>query len=198
MKIGYMRVSTDDQDMALQEDALRRYGCEVVYAEKMSGKTVSRPELDSMLRRLVAGDSLVVWKLDRLGRGRAHLLTLLDELSARGVVFVSLTESFDTSTPMGRAMLGIMAVFAQMEREVIVERVTAGVRQARKKGGDWGRKIDHERDARVRVLLSTGKTCRAVARELGISKSAVSDAARRPVSDAARRGASEAGRRARV
>lgn len=102
MLIGYVRVSTNDQNTALQRDALERSGCELIFEDKMSGKTAERPGLKKLLKRLYPGDTLVVWKLDRLGRSMRNLVILVEELKQRSVNFRSLTDSIDTSTPMGR------------------------------------------------------------------------------------------------
>lgn len=180
MKVGYMRVSTDDQDVAMQEVALLRAGCERLYADKISGKTTSRPQLDLMLRELRAGDTLVVWKLDRLGRTTVHLIGLIEELSRKGIEFRSVTENFDTTTPMGRAMVGIMAVFAQLEREVIQERIRAGVKRAMSERDSWGRKVDKERDARCAELARGGMSYSDIASAVGLrSKSTVCESIRR-------------------
>lgn len=102
MLIGYVRVSTNDQNTALQRDALERSGCELIFEDKMSGRTAERPGLKKLLKRLSPEDTLVVWKLDRLGRSMRNLVILVEELKQRSVNFRSLTDSIDTSTPMGR------------------------------------------------------------------------------------------------
>ena len=108
MQIGYVRVSTNDQNTALQRNALECAGCELIFEDKMSGKTSDRPGLKKVLRTLSEGDTLVVWKLDRLGRSMRHLVTLIEDLRGRGVNFRSLTDSIDTSTPMGRFFFHII------------------------------------------------------------------------------------------
>ncbi len=113
---GYARVSTDDQNLALQLNALRKTGCDEVFEDRISGKTTSRPALDRLLPQLRWGDTLAVWKLDRLGRGVLHLVALMEELRTRGVEFRSITEGMDTRTVMGRAMFQLVAVFAELER----------------------------------------------------------------------------------
>ncbi|WP_131797690.1 recombinase family protein, partial [Enterobacter roggenkampii] len=122
MLIGYVRVSTNDQNTALQRNALDSAGCELIFEDKMSGKTADRPGLKKVLRTLSEGDTLVVWKLDRLGRSMRHLVTLIEDLRSRGVNFRSLTDSIDTSTAMGRFFFHVMGALAEMERELIVER----------------------------------------------------------------------------
>ncbi len=114
MKIGYCRVSTDDQNPDLQLTALRRAGCRTIFTDKATGATVKRPELAKCLKALKAGDTLIVWKLDRLGRSLHDLIGLLDDLKARGVGFRSLTEAIDTATPTGRAMWQMIGILAEL------------------------------------------------------------------------------------
>lgn len=140
MKIGYVRVSDQKQDEALQIDALTNAGCEAIYGDHgVTGAAVKRRGLDQVLATLESGDALVVWKLDRLGRSTIHLLTLLDELHRRGIDFVSLTQGIDTTTPVGRMLYGQLAVFAEFEREQISERTKAGMDAARRRGKRIGR-----------------------------------------------------------
>lgn len=146
MLVGYVRVSTSEQNTALQRDALERSGCELIFEDKMSGKTADRPGLKKLLRTLSEGDTLVVWKLDRLGRSMRHLVTLIEELRQRGVNFRSLTDSIDTSTPMGRFFFHVMGALAEMERELIVERTRAGLEAARAEGRIGGRRPKFSQD----------------------------------------------------
>lgn len=134
MQIGYVRVSTNDQNTDLQRNALNCAGCELIFEDKISGTKAERPGLKKLLRTLSEGDTLVVWKLDRLGRSMRHLVVLVEELRERGINFRSLTDSIDTSTPMGRFFFHIMGALAEMERELIVERTRAGLAAARAKG----------------------------------------------------------------
>lgn len=183
--IGYMRVSTDLQDMELQKAALLRAGVAEtdVYSDTMSGSKRERPGLAEALARVQAGDTLIVWKLDRLGRGMLHLIEMVEELVGRGVAFRSLTEAWDTSTPMGKAMFRIGCVFAELERETITERVRAGVREKMRQDGVWGKRPRVPYDAgRVLELRRDGKSVRVVARELGISSSTVGRVLRRGLS----------------
>lgn len=124
-RIGYMRVSTNDQNTDLQRNALVCAECEQIFDNKISGTKVVRPGLKQALKRLQTGDTLVVWKLDRLGRSVKHLVLLISELHERGVHFQSLTDSIDTGTPMGRFFFHVMSALAEMERELIVERTRA-------------------------------------------------------------------------
>src|SRR4051794_37746671 len=132
MLIGYARVSTQDQNLALQRHALRHSGCERIYEDKISGTRAERPGLVKALDTLRVGDTLVVWKLDRLGRSVKQLVDLVAQLSASGVHFQSLTDSIDTGTPSGRFFFHVMASLAEMERELMVERTQAGLAAARK------------------------------------------------------------------
>lgn len=140
MLIGYVRVSTNDQNTALQRNALESAGCELIFEDKISGKVSDRPGLKKVLRMLSEGDTLVVWKLDRLGRSMRHLVVLVEELRERGINFRSLTDSIDTSTPMGRFFFHVMGALAEMERELIVERTRAGLAAARAEGRVGGRR----------------------------------------------------------
>jgi len=141
MKYGYARVSTNDQSPALQLTALKRAGCKTIFKDKgLSGATVKRPALLRCLKTLQTGDTLTVWKLDRLGRSLRDLIAMLDDLRTRGVKFHSLTEAIDTATPTGRAMWQMIGVLAELERSLIVERTQAGMTEARSRGVKFGRK----------------------------------------------------------
>lgn len=134
MLIGYARVSRTDQELRLQLDALTEAGCIKIFEEKVSGKDRSRPELDAMLAMLRPGDTVVVWKLDRIGRSMKHLIELMEFFDKNEVNFVSLQEKIDTSTATGRMLFHIMAALAQFEREMIQERTQAGLSAARARG----------------------------------------------------------------
>src|SRR6266581_2917923 len=140
MKIGYCRVSTDDQNHDLQLAALKRAGCRKIFTDKATGAHVKRPELTKCLKALKAGDVLVVWKLDRLGRSLRDLIALLDDLKTRGVAFRSLTEAIDTATATGRAMWQMVGILAELERSLIQERTKAGRAAAQARGVKMGRK----------------------------------------------------------
>lgn len=165
MHIGYVRVSTNEQNTALQRDALERSGCELIFEDKMSGKTSDRPGLKKLLKTLSSGDTLVVWKLDRLGRSMRHLVILVEELRQRNVNFRSLTDSIDTSTSMGRFFFHIMGALAEMERELIVERTRAGLAVARVQGRIGGRrpKLTPEEWEQAGRLIAAGETRKRVA-----------------------------------
>ncbi|HBQ3115431.1 TPA: recombinase family protein [Klebsiella quasipneumoniae subsp. similipneumoniae] len=170
MLIGYARVSTGDQNLDLQKNALVRAECEQIFEDTASGKNSRRPGLRRAIRRLKPGDSLVVWKLDRLGRSVRDLITLVSELQARGVNFRSLTDSIDTSTPAGRFFFHVMSALAEMERELIVERTRAGLAAAREQGRVGGRRrvMTEEVVDRCRRMLENGATRHQIADVIGV------------------------------
>jgi DNA invertase Pin-like site-specific DNA recombinase len=160
MKYGYARVSTDDQSPALQLAALKQAGCKTIFKDKgLSGATAKRPALLRCLKTLQPGDTLTVWKLDRLGRSLRDLITMLDDLRTRGVKFHSLTEAIDTTTPTGRAMWQMIGVLAELERSLIVERTQAGMKEARRRGVKFGRKkkLSPAQIAKARKLIEAGE-----------------------------------------
>lgn len=171
MRIGYARVSTEDQNLELQTQALSKAGCERVFTDKMSGSRNDRPGLKEALSHLRKDDTLVVWKLDRLGRGVKGLVDLVTDLEAQGVHFQSVTDQIDTSTPAGRFFFHVMASLAQMERELIVERTRAGLAAARRQGRVGGRKrlMTESKIEAARQLLTSGALPKDVAKNLGIS-----------------------------
>jgi DNA invertase Pin-like site-specific DNA recombinase len=171
MLIGYARVSTNDQNLSLQKEALEKCGCEKIYEDKISGTRANRPGLDKALEMLREGDTLVVWKLDRLGRSVKNLITLVSELNEKGIHFKSLTDSIDTSTPSGRFFFHVMASLAEMERDLIVERTKAGLEAARKLGRKGGRKrkMTDSKIKSAKKLLENGILPKDVANNLGIS-----------------------------
>ena len=133
MKIGYARVSTDDQDTAVQVAALKKAGCERIYREKASGGRWDRPELHRLLDQLRKGDVLVVWKLDRLSRSLRDVLTIMERLGESGSGFRGLIEAIDTTTPAGRMMMQMVGAFAEFQRAMLKERTKAGLDAAREK-----------------------------------------------------------------
>lgn len=141
MRIGYARVSTDDQHLDLQLAALKNAGCDNVFTDQgISGARFSRPGLEQAMTKLSKGDTLIVWRLDRLGRSLTKLVELVDELGARGIQFVSLTECIDTTSPGGTLLFHIMAALAQFERSLIGERTRAGMLAAKARGKHVGRR----------------------------------------------------------
>ncbi|MXF49328.1 helix-turn-helix domain-containing protein [Raoultella sp. Lac2] len=174
MLIGYARVSTGDQNLDLQKNALIRAECEQIFEDTASGKNARRPGLKRALRRLRPGDVLVVWKLDRLGRSVRDLITLVSELQQRGGNFRSLTDSIDTSTAAGRFFFHVMSALAEMERELIVERTRAGL-AAREQGGTGGRRRVMTSDVveRCRRMMENGATRQQVADVIGVGVKAI-------------------------
>jgi len=174
MLIGYARVSTDDQDHALQLDALAAAGCDRIITETASGSRTDRIELNRLIENARVGDTVVVWRLDRLGRSLRHLIDLSEQLQGRGIALRSLTESIDTGTPSGRFMFSILGALGQMELEIIRERTKAGLRAAAARGRRGGRPpaLD-ESKVRAAKAMMIGGTMSAgeVAKQLGISPS---------------------------
>lgn len=171
LTIGYARVSTQDQNLDLQRSALEQAGCERIYEDQVSGSRSERPGLKAMLDFIREGDTLVVWKLDRLGRSVKGLVDLVGEFSTKGINFKSLTDSIDTTTPAGRFFFHIMASLSQMERELTVERTRAGLIAARQQGrvGGRKRKMTDSKLESAKKLLANGVPPREVAENLGIS-----------------------------
>ena len=171
MLIGYARVSTQDQHLELQREALVKAGCQKVFEDKVSGTRADRPGLAKALEMLREGDALVVWKLDRLGRSVKQLVDLIGELRQQGVQFKSVTDAIDTGTPSGRFFFHVMASLSEMERELIVERTRAGLQVARQLGRKGGRKpkMTQSKVNSARQLLSVGTPPKDVARNLGVS-----------------------------
>lgn len=169
--IGYARVSTIDQETNLQLDAFGAAGVSVVYQDKASG-VGKRPQLQRALRSLKPGDTLVVWKIDRLARSLSDLLSLLSQIEASGAAFRSLTEPIDTSSAMGTFVLQILGAVAQLERSIIRERVIAGQTAAMSRGKRWGppRTLDARTEASlVRRYLKGGETYSSLAARYGVS-----------------------------
>lgn len=171
MLIGYARVSTQDQNLDLQIDALTKAGCKKVFDDKISGSRAERPGLAKALEMLREGDTLTVWKLDRLGRSVKNLVDLVGELHKQGIQFKSLTDAIDTGTPSGRFFFHVMASLAEMERELTVERTRAGLEVARQLGRKGGRKrqMTDSKIESAKKLLANGVPPRDVAKNLGVS-----------------------------
>lgn len=171
MKIGYSRVSTKEQNLELQINALNEAGCEKIYKDKISGTIKSRPGLNSCLDNLRKGDVFVVWRLDRLGRTVKHLVELMNSLEKRGINFMSIKDNIDTSTAFGKFYFHIMAGLAQMERDLIAERTKAGLEAAKNMGRVGGRKraMTDSKIKSAKKLLNSGITYNEVASNLGVS-----------------------------
>lgn len=171
MLIGYARVSTQDQNLDLQREALNKAGCKQVFEDKASGTRSKRPALIKALEMMREGDTLVVWKLDRLGRSVKQLVDLVGELHKQGIQFKSLTDAIDTGSPSGRFFFHVMASLAEMERELTVERTRAGLEIARQLGRKGGRKpkMTNSKIESAKKLLASGVPPRDVAKNLGVS-----------------------------
>ncbi len=171
MLIGYARVSTQDQNLELQQEALTKAGCQKVFEDKVSSTRADRPGLAKAMEMLREGDALVVWKLDRLGRSVKQLVDLVGELHKQGVQFKSLTDAIDTGTPSGRFFFHAMASLAEMERDLIVERTRAGLDVARQLGRRGVRKpkMTDSKIKSAKKLLASGVPPKDVAKNLGVS-----------------------------
>lgn len=177
--IGYCRVSTEEQNLDMQEQSIKKYakdkGLELVlYIEKVSSRKSERSEMLNAMKAATKGDLFVVYKLDRLARSTKELYELTDQLKEKSVDFVSLHDSFDTSTPTGKAMFGMLAVFAEFERDIIQQRTKAGLEAARKRGRVGGRPaIDDKIKKHVRALFEAGESAADIAKEYGIGRATV-------------------------
>lgn len=174
MKIGYARVSTDDQNLHLQSDALNAAGCQTIYEEHASGKnSKSRPELESCLKSLRPGDVLVVWRLDRLGRSLADLVAIVTNLESKNIGFESITEKIDTTTSTGRFVFHLFAALAEFERNIIRERTLAGMKAARARGRSGGRPqklSDMEKTVARSLVKAKDLSMAQIAAQLNISR----------------------------
>lgn len=171
--IGYIRISKKDQNPDLQRRELRAFGCKRVFEEQISSRKADRPELQAALDYCREGDRLVVWKLDRLGRSLRELIDLVNELAGRGVEFVSLRESIDTTTPGGKLVFHVFGSVAEFERDLIRERTMAGLEAARARGRNGGRKrlMDDKQVAMAQRMMSDRDAVPAeVAAVFGVSK----------------------------
>lgn len=173
MKIGYARVSTNQQDTQLQKDALALANCERVYEEVFSAKTKDRPELSRMLDALRSGDTVVVWRLDRLGRSLKDLIEILDSFKEKNIQFISLTENIDTTSAMGELVFHFIAAMSQFERNLISERTKAGLASARARGRVGGRKpklSDSDIKKATAMLADKSITVSDVANHFNVSR----------------------------
>ena len=174
MNIGYARVSTEDQNLDLQIDALEKANCDHIYEEKMSGKIKERPVLEDALNFMRKGDTLVVWKLDRLGRSLRHLIEVINQLMDSGMYFLSLQEKIDTTSTSGKLIFHIFAALAEFEREIISERTKAGLKAARARGRMGGRpkKLNEEQTQMVKKMwIDHTITIDEICRTFDISRS---------------------------
>ncbi len=172
MKIGYARVSTDDQRMDLQRDALTAAGCEKVFTDTASGAKAARPGLAEALAFARKGDVLVVWRLDRLGRSLPELVKVVGELEAAGVGFESITERIETSSAAGRLVFHVFAALAEFERRLIVERTHAGLEAARARGRKGGRPaLPPEKVAAIQAMAAGNRSVSEICKALKIGRS---------------------------
>lgn len=172
-RIGYARVSTEDQHLDLQRDALQQAGCHVIYEEAASGKNASRLELEQCRKALRDGDTLVVWRLDRLGRSLPDLVQIVAELERSGIGFESLTEKIETNSAAGKLVFHVFAALAEFERSLIRERTHAGLAAARARGRAGGRKpkLGEKQVREIKALLRDPEIQVAdVARRYGVSR----------------------------
>lgn len=176
MKIGYARTSTQDQNLDLQIDALQQLGCERIYQEKISSVKDNRPELENCLKALRAGDTLYIWRLDRLGRSLKHLVQLINQLQDMDCSLVSIKENIDTSTPTGKLTFHIFASLAEFERDLICERTKAGLLSARARGRLGGRpqKLSEKEKSMIRQLMKDrNNSASDIAKRFGVSRATV-------------------------
>ena len=153
MKTGYARVSTKDQNLDLQSEALEKAGCEKIYQEKISGATKNRPELDKMIEQFREGDELYVWRLDRLGRSLKHIIDIVLSLNEKGIIIKGIVDGVDTSTINGRLFLNLMASLAEYESELIRERTNAGLQSARARGRTGGRPKGYAKETISKLII---------------------------------------------
>jgi DNA invertase Pin-like site-specific DNA recombinase len=176
MYIGYARVSTYDQNLDLQINALKEKGCKMIYKEKVSGISKQRPELEAMIEYAREGDAIVIWKLDRLGRSLKNLLEIVNTLNEKGIGLVSLHDPIDTTTSQGRLVFNLFASLAEFERELISERTRAGLTAARSRGRKGGRpkglsaKAEEKSIAAVHHYKARQLSIRDICEKLGIAK----------------------------
>jgi DNA invertase Pin-like site-specific DNA recombinase len=172
MKIGYARVSTKDQHLDLQFDALYKAGCSLVFEEQESGAKRDRPELQRAIEVLKAGDTLVVYKLDRLSRSLKDLIDITGKLQEKGAFLVCTSQAFDTSDAMGQFFYNILGAIAELERGIIKERTMAGLESARKQGRTGGRpkKFDDKIATTAKALLNSGMSKNDVCNQLGFKR----------------------------
>ncbi|HDV6032794.1 TPA: recombinase family protein [Staphylococcus pseudintermedius] len=177
MKIGYARVSTGLQNLNLQEDRLNAYGCEKIFSDHISGSKSKRPELDKAIEFARSGDTIVVWRLDRLGRNMEDLITLVNELNERGVSFHSLEENItmDKSSSTGQLLFHLFAAFAEFERNLILERSSAGRIAARARGRYGGRpeKLNQKDLNLLKTLYDNGTPIKTIAEQWQVSRTTI-------------------------
>ncbi|MBU1169474.1 MAG: recombinase family protein [Proteobacteria bacterium] len=173
MLVGYARVSTHEQNLDLQNDALEKCGCEKIFADKVSSVAAARPGIDAAFSYLREGDTLVVWRLDRLGRSLKHLIEMIGELAEKKIGFKSIQESIDTTNSGGRLIFHMFGALAEFERQLIIERTRAGLAAARARGKKGGRPKslnDKEIDVALRLYNDRKNSIKEICQILKISK----------------------------
>lgn len=175
MIFGYARVSTEEQNLNMQIDALTQYGVEKIYKEKLTGTRKDRPQLEELLKVLRNGDKLVVYKLDRISRSTKHLIELSELFNDLGVGFVSINDSIDTSTAMGKFFFRTMASIAELERDIISERTKSGLQAARSRGRKGGRpsKKKDKVEMAIKMYKSKDYTINQITEATGVSKTSL-------------------------
>jgi DNA invertase Pin-like site-specific DNA recombinase len=183
MKIGYARVSSNNQDLELQKQALIKAGCKKIFSESVSGKDNNRTELKAMIKELREDDIIVVYKIDRIARSLKGLIEIIELLSSKNIDLISLDsgDKVDTTSPMGKAFFQIAGVFAELERGMINARTKAGIEKAKKDGIKFGRTLGSKnqktayKTERIGIFLSAGKSYDWIAKELAVSKKTIAD-----------------------
>lgn len=172
MLIGYARVSTTDQNPELQIDELQEAGCEQIYQDKISGSIRDRPELTACLKALRNGDTLIIWRLDRLARSLRDLIEIVENLTARGVGVRSLHDPIDTASATGNLVFQIFGALSEFERRLVQERVNAGLKAARKRGRIGGRppKLTKDQVRQARILIDGGESLGSVAQHFNVNR----------------------------
>lgn len=176
LRIGYARVSKTEQNLDMQLDALEKAGCQTIYHDKISGAAKELPEQEQAIKALRPGDTLVVWKIDRLGRKAVDLLRLVESLQEKGVDFISLTDSIDTSTPTGKMFFTISAAYAELERSRLIERTIEGLAAARARGRKGGRKRVFGKKEKVEIeslLANPDITVSDIAKRYNVSRNTI-------------------------
>ena len=178
MKIGYARASAQDQNIKIQSDELKKYGCEKIIKEKVLDKNFERPELNKMIATLQKGDVVVVWKLDKIGKSLRNLIELITEFKNKGVAFVSLHDNINTATPNGKLIFNIFSSLADFEREAMRERTLVGLAAAKERGIIGGRKAGlspaaMEKAKIAKKLFDKNTSAEAIAKQIGTSRATV-------------------------
>ena len=175
MLVGYARVSKKEQNYEMQIQELHKHGCERIFSEKISGASDNRKELNKAIEFLREGDSLVIWKLDRLGRSVSQLCNCIEQLKQKKVNIISISDKIDTSNVMGEIFFHLSAVFSQLERNIIIERTNAGIQFAKEKGIKCGRptKMNTDTLEGIKELLKAGWTVQKIAEKVGVSQSSI-------------------------